>query len=505
MLFNPQQPFYRLKILHCVSLFSLLFVGGLIVYCYQGYASYKDKTDESIKFAVTFLDSKISDAFKANQLILSNATTDCATSASDFYQVILEVPSIQTINLIANNKVLCSSLPMNIGKSTDISTYGAVDLVISKYIVPGKPILITKSTKNDYSVMTTLHGPTLFSVIKLFNKNTHYSLHFPSNSIDLDLNIVNVQEKDFTYESVSTRYPFSVKAGIDISDLLVDILKVDSLAFLFIGVLALMLPLCFFLHGQDVVVKNALRLGLRKKQFIPYAQAIVDTSGHVTGCEVLMRWRYGDKLISPDVFIPTAEVSHQIVPMTLMLIEQVHKDCVNASKASKQKNFYLSINICPVQLSKNYSASLIDSCKKFVQDPQLKHITLVLEITERQIITNDAYTLNTISELESLGVKFSIDDFGTGYSCLEHLRDLSVSALKIDKIFIDGYPENTHSFNLVSNILDLSKRLNIPIIAEGVETRHQAENLISNGVQNLQGYLFHKPEPLSVFLEQVSM
>ncbi|GGP58723.1 hypothetical protein GCM10009347_26400 [Shewanella algicola] len=243
-------------------------------------------------------------------------------------------------------------------------------------------------------------------------------------------------------------------------------------------------------------------MGLKKKQFIPYAQAIVDTNGELSGCEVLMRWQYGKALINPDVFIPTAEESRYIVPMTLMLMDKIYQECVETCLIANKKNFYLSVNICPIQLSRKYSAKLIESCARFTEDPQLSHITLVLEITERQIITNDEDTLNAISELEKLGVKFSIDDFGTGYSCLEHLRDLNANALKIDKRFIDGYPENEHCFNLVSNILDLSKRLNIPIIAEGVETQHQADQLVMNGVQNLQGYLFHRPEPLISFLTQ---
>ncbi len=191
MTLRVSDPFLSLKIVHCVLLFMLLFSGGLIIYSYQAYASHLVKTERSLEIAVNFLNSKINDSFTANEFILSTASMDCHSSEPTFNKVILEMPSIQTLNLIADNKVICSSLAVNVGEPVNPEEYLPVDVLVSRTIVPGKPILITKSQRGDFTVISTLHGPTLFSVIKLFNEQTYFTVDFPTSQIDVNLNVNN--------------------------------------------------------------------------------------------------------------------------------------------------------------------------------------------------------------------------------------------------------------------------------------------------------------------------
>ena len=344
----------------------------------------------------------------------------------------------------------------------------------------------------------TIHAPNVLSVIQLFYKNSTFKVNVNDKSIGMNLKLEN-SKKNYDFISQSEKYPFYITASVDRQKTIYKALTRSWFVIFLMSLFAIVLPICYYLSGNSFVIRTAIRQGIRRGQFKPYAQAIVDTSGKFTGCEILMRWEYKGNLISPNYFIPAAEESALIIPMTLKLISQVHALCLENNTANKSP-LYLSINICPIQLSKSNSPALIEACKLITEDHQLQHLTLVLEITERQIITNDPDTLLAVSQLLELGVKLAIDDFGTGYSCLENIKDFRVNALKIDKCFIDHYPVDEHCFNLVSNILDLSKRLSIPIIAEGVETQKQADALVLNGVTNLQGYLFHKPEPLSQFL-----
>ncbi|WP_238928400.1 EAL domain-containing protein [Vibrio sp. S17_S38] len=242
-----------------------------------------------------------------------------------------------------------------------------------------------------------------------------------------------------------------------------------------------------------------MKKAIIRREFIPYSQAVVNQNGAVSGCEILMRWKYHTKLIRPDAFIPTAEQTGMIIPMTLNLIDDVYKLCKQSAQFFTD-GFHLSINICPTQLSKAHSHQLVEHCRQFSEDPDLKHISLVLEVTERQIINHDQDTIDTIEELHKIGVGISIDDFGTGYSSLENIRDFQIDGIKIDKSFIDGFPHRALSGDIIDNMLDLANRLKIPVTAEGIETQTQANYLIERGVKHLQGYLYHKPEPLKSFL-----
>ena len=247
---------------------------------------------------------------------------------------------------------------------------------------------------------------------------------------------------------------------------------------------------------------QALRSGLKKEEFEPYAQGITDTNGALTGCEILMRWNYHSTLIRPDDFIPIAEKSELIVPMSIQLMDKTY-DFFLKHYHLIPSEFYIAFNISPIQLTQPYAQGLLNSVEKFRHCPKLSCIKIVLELTERQIVTYTPETLITLRKLYDMGALVVIDDFGTGYSSLENMLELNINGLKIDKCFVDRYPSDELSASLIDNIVDLANRLKINVVAEGVETKEQAEALKLTGVHYLQGYLFYKPLSLDHFIETV--
>ena len=133
------------------------------------------------------------------------------------------------------------------------------------------------------------------------------------------------------------------------------------------------------------------------------------------------------------------------------------------------------------------------------------HITLVLELTERELIESSEVTDRLFDELHALGVKIAIDDFGTGHSSLAYLRKFQVDCLKIDQSFVARIGIDTLSGHILDSIVELSAKLDLDIVAEGVETPEQRDYLAARGVDYLQGYLIGRPMPLESLLSSLTV
>jgi EAL domain-containing protein (putative c-di-GMP-specific phosphodiesterase class I) len=177
--------------------------------------------------------------------------------------------------------------------------------------------------------------------------------------------------------------------------------------------------------------------------------------------------------------------------MTRQLMQQIREDF--ASRVEQlPAGFHLSINITAAHCQ---DLQLVEQCREFLSAFPAGHIVLILELTERQMITPSEVTRQLFSELRQLGVRIAIDDFGTGHSSLAYLREFHIDLLKIDRSFIAMVDSHALSRHLLDNILDLSIRLQLPLVAEGVETPGQRRYLSQRGVRYLQGYLFALPMP----------
>ena len=211
-----------------------------------------------------------------------------------------------------------------------------------------------------------------------------------------------------------------------------------------------------------------------------------------------MRWQHPTEgLVRPDLFIPFAEHSGLIVPMTRSLMEQTSR-LLAPHSSNMGPGFHIAFNIAAHHC---HNLELVEDCRRFLEAFAPGHINLVLELTERELIVPTATTHELFSQLHTLGVMIAIDDFGTGHSSLSYLREFNVDYLKIDQSFVALIGVDALSRHILDSIIELSAKLDLGIVAEGVETQEQSEYLAAQGVDFLQGYLFARPMPPGEFIE----
>ena len=234
-----------------------------------------------------------------------------------------------------------------------------------------------------------------------------------------------------------------------------------------------------------------IRSGIENEEFfLVYQPVICAEDGKAKGVEALVRWQHPQMgLVRPDLFIPIAEESKLIVPLTNYIFEKALKDFANMKVES---GFRVAFNVAPEHFTQNDIESkfihLRDSLDRIGVKP-------LIEITERQLLTPDI--CQRIESLRQLGILVAIDDFGTGQTTLSLLQTMPLDYLKIDKCFIDTIGQDSVTSHVLDTIIELSHKMNYVVVAEGVETQEQADYLTSRQVHFLQGYLFAKPMKLA--------
>lgn len=254
---------------------------------------------------------------------------------------------------------------------------------------------------------------------------------------------------------------------------------------------------CFYEASMDEASRqrNALAIDLRRAlsddELEIYYQVQHDTqSGELIGFEALLRWNHPlQGRISPAEFIPIAERSGLIIEIGEWVLNHACRE------ASQWKNPYsVAVNVAAQQLS---DVSFPSKVKAILQRTGLAPQRLELEITESGLIKEQERALVTIRQLKELGVKIAMDDYGTGYSSLSTLMSFPFDKIKIDRSFIDKVHADKLSAAIVRSTLILAHSLNIPVLAEGVETEEHVAFLRSEGCEQLQGYYFGRPVPLA--------
>jgi EAL domain-containing protein (putative c-di-GMP-specific phosphodiesterase class I) len=213
--------------------------------------------------------------------------------------------------------------------------------------------------------------------------------------------------------------------------------------------------------------------------------------GNLIGFEALLRWYHADGLIPPNKFIPIAEESGLIQPITVWILQQTCKQLAKWRQISRAtRNLIVSVNISGKHLSTD---DLIDDVELALDAAKLPPPGLKLEITESTAMENAEHTINMLNRLKQIGVQLSIDDFGTGYSSLSHLHRLPFDTLKIDRSFVNRVGKKGENSEVLQTIISLAKNLKMRVIAEGIETESQFHVLRNLGCDYGQGYLLAKP------------
>jgi diguanylate cyclase (GGDEF)-like protein len=239
-----------------------------------------------------------------------------------------------------------------------------------------------------------------------------------------------------------------------------------------------------------------LRRALENSEFVPYFQPKIDLrDGRVVGAEALLRWNHPTQAsVSPDVFIPLAEQTGLIGPVTLQVISAAVREC--ALWRARGRNLSVAVNLSARVL---VDPTLPDHVEELCRCWDLPTRALVLEITESMIVDDPARALPVIERLAALGVRLSIDDFGTGYSSLEYLKVLPVAEIKIDRTFVAGMGDDVRDAAIVRHTIELGRSLGLRVVAEGVECGEAHERLAAMGCDHGQGFLYSPAVPAEDF------
>ena len=256
---------------------------------------------------------------------------------------------------------------------------------------------------------------------------------------------------------------------------------------------------CFHFYTEEltrraihrVQMEQELRMALARHQLYPVFQPKYHLeSGRLAGAEVLLRWHHPQGgQISPEVFIPLAEETGQIIPIgnwTLQQTCQILREWLNEGLSPG----VISINIAGPQIRR---APLQETLQDILQQYAIPPHLIDLEVTESFIMHRTDESLSILNRLRDLGVSLSIDDFGTGYSSLSQLKQLPVNTLKIDKSFVRGLPDNEDDCAICQAIISLARTMRMQLIAEGIENEAQRQYLINAGCEYGQGFFYARP------------
>jgi diguanylate cyclase len=239
-------------------------------------------------------------------------------------------------------------------------------------------------------------------------------------------------------------------------------------------------------------LESDLRQALLLRQFeLHYQQRVDVSSGRVGSVEALIRWRHPHKgFVPPQTFIPIAEQTGLILPIGEWVLREACRQARRWSQAGLPVR--VAVNVSAVQFRQ---ADLIGVVREALGAEQLPPSMLEIELTESAAMNNAESSVAIFQQLSQMGVVVAVDDFGTGYSNMSYLLRLPIDRLKIDASFVRSMTEDQHSLLIVKAIITLAHSLRMKVIAEGVETLAQLEQLRSLGCDQCQGFLFGRPAP----------
>ena len=244
--------------------------------------------------------------------------------------------------------------------------------------------------------------------------------------------------------------------------------------------------------AERLALAGRLRRAIADHELMLYYQPKVDlATNQPVGFEALIRWEHPDRgLIPPDEFIPIAERTDLIRPLTSFVFSTAIAQAAAWHRAGH--DLHVSVNLSPRNLGED---DLVGSIARLLRQHDLPPAALVVELTETTVMANPTRSAEVMRRLQQLGVKVSIDDFGTGHSSLAYLTTLPNDELKIDKSFIQAIATDPNAKTVVRAIIDLARSLHLNVVAEGIETDDDANVLRALGCAAGQGYLYSKPIP----------
>jgi diguanylate cyclase (GGDEF)-like protein len=239
-------------------------------------------------------------------------------------------------------------------------------------------------------------------------------------------------------------------------------------------------------------LQHDLRSAIERGQLILHYQPQVRMDGSPLGFEALVRWNHPVRgTVPPATFIPVAEESGAIMPIGQWILREACREA-----ASWPRPLQIAVNLSPVQFRHGDLPSFVHAV---LLETGLPAGRLELEITEGVLIGDFSRAVSILRRLKALGVRIAMDDFGTGYSSLSYLQSFPFDKIKIDQAFISNLDRNAQSTAIVRAVIGLGHGLSLPVSAEGVETKEQMNILMREACDEVQGFLFGRPQPIEAY------
>ncbi len=478
---------------------------GIAIVVWQTHRTLTLEARQTGEEAIRQFDLMLDNAALAANVVLPLAGQDCPQVELALRDQVTRRPFVRSVNLVWDNQIYCTSLFGSFKETVDPTHYteGVLWLMSGNPVTPDEPLLVYRHQQDHGSVLISLYGFHLVNALGLINPKTQLLIEVGNNWIDRYGKVSSLPHENFPVSQIevaSTQYPYRVVAGFGSGTVTRQMIEQSPV----------LLGLLIFLGGISAATvmrlkkratspSRELQRGLEAEEFVPYFQPVVQGDNKQwAGAEVLMRWQHPTEgLVRPDLFIPLAEHSGLIVPMTRLLMRQT-AELLAPHVSSMAPRFHIAFNITALHC---HNLELIEDCRRFLNAFPPASVILVLELTERELVVPTQITHALFDALHRLGVMIALDDFGTGHSSLNYLRELNVDYLKIDQSFVAMIGADALSGHILDSIIDLCAKLDLGIVAEGIETLEQSEYLSAKGVDFLQGYLFSRPLDAQGFIK----
>jgi diguanylate cyclase (GGDEF)-like protein/PAS domain S-box-containing protein len=243
-------------------------------------------------------------------------------------------------------------------------------------------------------------------------------------------------------------------------------------------------------------IQNELSSAIARNELRLHYQPQSRIDGTVIGFEALVRWHHPQRgMVSPGTFIPVAEESGLIIQIGEWVLREACREA-----ASWSRPLQIAVNLSPIQFRHGDLAGLVHSV---LLETGLAPTRLELEITEGVLVEDFSRSLSILRRSKTLGVRIAMDDFGTGYSSMSYLQSFPFDKIKIDQSFISNVKSNPQSAAIVRAVIGLAHGLNLPVLAEGVETKQQLDFLATESCDEVQGYLLGRPHPIAEYSDLI--